>query len=84
MVGSSEDERLLAGRRRNFVVNDCVDREGAICYGGTGAGRGMAGAVAIGVFIVPAIVGVSTSVELDSVFNVLVSGGGGGGVDGGW
>lgn len=43
----------------------------------------MVGAVAIGVFIVPAIVGVSTSVELDSVFIVLVSGGGGG-VEGGW
>ena len=85
VVGSSDEERLLAGRRRNLVVKDCVDREGAICGGGTtGAGKGMVGAVAIGVFIVPATVGVSTSVELDSVFIVLVSGGGGGGVEGGW
>ena len=83
-MGSSEEERLLAGRRRNLVVNDCVDREGAICGGGTtGAGKGMAGAVAMGVFIVPAIAGVATSVELESVFIVLDSGGGGG-VDGNW
>ena len=77
IVGSRDDDRLPAGRRRNFVVNDCVNREGAICGGGSGAGKGTVGAVAISVFIVPAITGVSTSVELESVFIVRVSGGGG-------